>query len=73
MGVGTKQLAGEQDLLLGQGTVEQDRGGVNYDIKKINADSIPYTGEPGDAGYQSTKDVLEIILGSTSIDAIVEW
>lgn len=73
MGIGTKQLAGEQDLLLGQGTVEQNRGGQNYDIKKINAGSIPYTGEPGDSGYQSTKDIIEIILGSTNLNAVVEW
>lgn len=73
MGIGTKQLAGEQDIVFGQGTIEQTRGGKNYDIKKVNADSIPYTGEPGDAGYQSTKDIIEIILGSTTIDAVVEW
>jgi len=40
-----KQLAGAEDILLGQGQVNQDRGGTLYPITKLNASNIPYSGD----------------------------
>jgi len=44
-----KQLGGVEDLLIGQGTVVQNRGGTNYIITKLNGNEIPYSGEGGGA------------------------
>lgn len=40
-----KSLIGEEDLLLGFGTVNQTRGGVTLPIKKINSSTIPYNND----------------------------
>lgn len=72
MGTGTKRLAGAEDMTLGQGQEEQERAGGLYTITKINSGVIPFQGEPGDADYKSTKDIIdEILVGSS--EAIVEW
>ena len=68
----TKQLLGEEDVLFGQGQVEQTYKDELITITKINSDSIPFQGEPGDGDYKSTKDIIdELLLGSS--EAIVEW
>ena len=69
---GKRQLAGAEDMLLGQGQVEQNRKGNNITITKLNADVIPFQGEPGDGDYKSTKDIIDEILVGGS-EAIVEW
>lgn len=50
-----KQLAGAEDVLLGQGQVNQDRGGVSYPISKLNAGNIPYSGD------QATNDFVSVL------------
>lgn len=57
-----KDLAGAEDLLLDAelpNTVVQSRGGNDYDITKINADTIPYTGTFGQSGMQSIKAKID--------------
>ena len=60
MAIIQKALGGEEDLLFGQGTVTQTRGGGNVTISKINADTIPYSGD------FVTSDMVSI---KTTIDA----
>lgn len=72
MGTGTKRLAGEEDLLLGQGQVEQTRKGQVVVINKVNSGSIPFQGEPGDANYKSVKTIIDELLVEGS-EGIVEW
>jgi len=50
-----KQLAGVEDLLLGQGQVNQDRGGTGYPISKLNSGNIPYSGD------QATNDFVSLL------------
>ena len=54
----TKQVAGSEDLLVGEGSVTQLRNGTNYTITKVGAASLPYddTGVGGSGG--SVKDHL---------------
>lgn len=57
-----KDLAGAEDLLLDAelpDTVVQSRGGNDYNITKINAATIPYTGTFGQPGMQSIKDKID--------------
>lgn len=57
-----KDLAGAEDLLLDAelpDTVVQSRGGKDYNITKINADTIPYTGTFGQSGMQSIKAKID--------------
>ena len=39
----TKSLVCVEDLLLGEGSVNQDRGGSSVPVNRINADTIPYS------------------------------
>lgn len=39
------QLGGVEDLTFGEGTFEQTRNGTLVTLKKINADTVPYSGE----------------------------
>jgi len=50
-----KQLAGAEDIMLGQGQVSQDRGGVQYPISKLNSNNIPYSGD------QATNDFVSLL------------
>jgi len=52
----TRQLAGEEDLLLGFGIVAQIRGSENVAVTAINASTIPYD------STRSVKDVLDELL-----------
>ena len=61
MGTATKHGIVANDLLLGQGTVEQTRGNTTATEEKINAGVIPYVGEPGDVDYESIKDRMDAI------------
>ena len=59
-----KDLAGAEDLLLDAelpNTVVQSRGGKDYNITKINADTVPYTGTFGQSGMQSIKAKIDNI------------
>ncbi len=73
MATGTKRLAAEEDLLLGYGQIEQERGGSNYIVTKINAGSIPYSGSKETGDLVTVKDVIEQILASTSVNVVTEW
>jgi len=55
-----KVLAGQEDMLFGQGTVQQFRNDSSVIIKKINADAIPYS---GDVDTGNLVSVLTIING----------
>jgi hypothetical protein len=58
----TKQLAGLEDIVTGEGTVSQTRDGVSYNITKIGASVIPYdnTGVGGAGGsIKSRIDTLD--------------
>lgn len=60
-----KDLAGAEDLLLDAelpNKVVQSRGGNDYYITKINADTIPYTGTFGQSGMQSIKAKIDTSL-----------
>lgn len=50
-----KSLIGEEDLLLGFGTVNQTRGTSTLPINKINSSTIPYSVD------LSIKDKLDVI------------
>ena len=59
-----KDLAGAEDLLLDAelpNEVVQSRGGKDYNINKIKADTIPYTGTFGQPGMQSIKAKIDNI------------
>ena len=56
-----KALICEEDLLVGQGTAVQSRNGTDYTLNKINAESIPYSGDA------VTSDFVSIL---TKIDAL---
>ncbi len=73
MGVGTRNFGGVEDLVFGQGAVEQDRDGANYTITKINATHIPYTGDDATNDMVSVKQVIDDLLASSVTDTIVEW
>ena len=62
MSVIQKVLAAVEDLLLGQGTVTQERNGAVYTVNKINADKIPYANEPDDTDFVSVKDQMDKVL-----------
>ena len=53
-----KQLAGEEDLIFGLGSVAQVREGETVTITMINASSIPYDSN------RSVKDVLDELLAN---------
>lgn len=48
-----KELAGAEDLLFGQGTVNQVRAGLVRAISKINAAIIPYSGDAATGDFVS--------------------
>jgi hypothetical protein len=73
MGVGTRNLGGKEDLLLGQGQVEQDRDGALYTITKINANHIPYSGDDETDDMISVKQVIDGLIASSPTDTVVEW
>jgi len=52
-----RNLAGEEDLLLGVGTEDQTRDGASVTITKLNADNIPYDGS------DSIKDAIDATSG----------
>ena len=58
-----KVLAGEEDLLFGQGQVDQIRNDIAIAITKINASVIPYSGDVNDGNLVSVVDQLNILLG----------
>jgi len=61
-----KNLGSAEDLLLdatSPSQVDQSRAGQVVQVTKINAASIPYAGKPGQAGYQSIKEVLDSKVG----------
>ena len=69
---GKRQPLGAEDMLLGQGQVEQTRQGANVVLSKVNADLIPFQGNPGEVNYKSIKDIIDnLVVGGD--DAIVEW
>jgi len=51
-----KQLAGVEDILFGQGQVNQDRGGTSYPITKLNASNLPYSGDVDTSNFVSLYD-----------------
>lgn len=53
-----KALAGLEDLLVGQGTVTQTRGGQPVAISKINADNLPYSGDAATGNFVSIASKL---------------
>lgn len=73
MGIGTRNFGGEEDLIFGQGAVEQDRDGANYTITKINATHIPYTGDEETNNMVSLKQTMDDLIASSSTDVVVEW
>ena len=73
MGVGTRNFGGKEDLLWGQGQVEQDRDGALYTITKINAAHIPYSGDDETNDMVSIKQTIDDLIASSSTDVVVEW
>ncbi len=73
MGVGTRNFGGKEDLIFGQGAVEQDRDGANYTITKINASHIPYSGDESTNDMKSVKETIDEIIASSNFDTVVEW
>jgi hypothetical protein len=65
-----KQLAGQEDMLLGQGTVNQDRGGTTYPISKLNGDVIPFSGDTETADLVSVNTAIQLALdlGNAALD-----
>ena len=64
-----KQLGGVEDLLFGQGTVAQERGDTTYNVAKINATKIPYSGDEETSDMVSIKtkiDLLELEVDANS-------
>jgi len=57
-----KVLAGKEDLLFGQGQVEQLRNDVATLITKINASVIPYSGDVNTSNLVSVLEQLNILL-----------
>lgn len=57
-----KALGGAEDLLFGQGTVAQTRNGKEVVVSKINADTIPYSGD------DVTKDKVSIVEKINSLE-----
>lgn len=53
-----KALGGAEDLLFGQGAVSQTRNGQTVSISKINADTIPFSGDPSLGTKKSLLDVM---------------
>ena len=59
-----KQLAGAEDLLLGEGTVNQERFSGTRAMTKVGAASLPYDDRlPSD---KSIKDMLELATATTA-------
>lgn len=73
MATGTKRLAGAEDLLLGSGTISQERDGNTYVITKINSSVIPFTGDETTGDLVTLKDILDQILASSGVDVVTEW
>jgi len=73
MAFGTKSLIVKEDILFGEGQIEQNRGGNNYVVTKINADIIPYSGDPDNNDVKSIKEIIDNILVASSLDVVVEW
>jgi len=61
MAVLQKQLAGAEDVLLGQGKVTQNRNGIDYQISKLNAALIPYSGDVVTANFVSIANIIDSI------------
>ena len=60
----TKQLAGAEDLLLGEGSVNQVRHGGTRAMTKLGAASVPYDDRL--ASDKSIKDMLELSTATTA-------
>jgi len=65
----TRALIGEEDLLLGDSSVDpttQTRNGSSLSITKINADGIPYSGDSSTSNVISIKTKIDTLSGVTS-------
>lgn len=56
-----KALAGLEDLLVGQGTVNQTRAGTSVVMTKLNGDNIPYSGDT------ATGDLVSLVTKINSL------
>jgi outer membrane lipoprotein SlyB len=54
----TKALGGEQDLLFGEGAVMQQRSGTATSVNKINAETIPYSGDTATSNKVSVRQQI---------------
>ena len=57
----TKALAGKEDLLLGQGSVDQTRDSAVIGITKFNSTHLPYSGDAVTSNPVSVKDKIDLI------------
>jgi hypothetical protein len=74
MAYGSKSLIVTQDILFGQGKAEQMRFNNLYVVDKVNAGSIPYTGDPATNDVVSVKTILDgLVAAGSGTPAIVEW
>lgn len=64
----TRALIGKEDLLLGVGSVSQERNGSSIPITKINAGEIPFEGNVAGVDLYSIKDVISAPLKYGSYD-----
>lgn len=56
-----KALAGVEDLLIGAGVVSQTRNGTTYNITKLNAGTLPYSGDSETLDFVSIKSQIDLI------------
>lgn len=73
MSFGAKSLIVKEDILFGQGQIQQIRAGNNYIVTKVNAESLPYSGDPDTDDVKSVKEIIDDILAASTLDIVVEW
>jgi len=65
-----KALIGEEDIIFGEGSVTQTRGGSSVSINKINADSIPYSGDVTNSPADNVS-IKEAMQGADTIQDLI--
>lgn len=68
-----KNLGGAEDFLLGDGTVTQTRNGQEVTVTRFGANSIPWSGTPGETPVATLREYFEALyLGPHATDPLVD-
>lgn len=59
-----KNLGAVEDLLLGDGQVQQTRNGQQVTVTRFGARSIPWAGTPGQPDFVSMRDYVESVIAT---------